>query len=228
MILLCLAPGFAAPWGAQPGSAGTANQAGEADIRASQAVQAGDRLITVGRFRFRIVRVAFDTTATGFVPEGMGPKDLVMFVECELVSGRRDDFQSLTVVLDRGSGRRSKASVLFSGGMMKALTALAIETVSYAYRPKNSNIAWAFVVNETEADFTLIFPTGAGVDLAPWIKDLGAAMGDDRHLQASVSRRREARAMRASTGLTPMPGPSGTRIVPGPLSSMNGSMMSSL
>ena len=34
--------------------------------------------------------------------------------------------------------------------------------------------------------------------------------------------------MRDSTGLTPMPGPSGTRIVPGPLSSIAGSIRSSL
>lgn len=166
MVLpLCMSHAFAAPRAARPGSASTPG------IRTSGTVQAADRQIAVGGFRFRIVRVAFDATATGFVPEDMGPKDRLMFVECELLSGHRDDFKGLTIVLDRGSGRRSRASVLFSGGMMKALTALTVKSASYDYRPANSNIAWAFVVQESEMDFSLIFPTGTAIELAPWIKD---------------------------------------------------------
>lgn len=165
VLTLALGYAFVAPQGALPGTAGAAG------IRTSGAVQAADQQIAVGRFRFRIVKVAFDTTATGFVPEDMGSNDLLMFVECELLSGRRDDFKGLTVVLDRGSGRRSKASILFSGGMMKALTALIVKSAAYDYRPANSNIAWAFVVHEAEGDFALIFPTGAVIDLAPWIED---------------------------------------------------------
>ena len=43
-----------------------------------------------------------------------------------------------------------------------------------------------------------------------------------------VSLFRVARRIRSSTGWTPIPGPWGTRIVPGPLSSMKGSIRSSL
>lgn len=165
MILpLCLAGAFAAPSGAPPGPAGITS-------RRCEAVQAADRPITVGDLRFRIVRIAFDTTATGFVPEDMGPKDLLMFVECELLSGRRDEFKALAIALDKGSGRRSGAAALFSDGMMKALTALTVKSSSYGYRPADSSVAWAFVVQEDERDFSLVFPAGIVVDLRPWIKD---------------------------------------------------------
>ena len=137
-----------------------------------QAVLPGpDHHIAISGFLFRIARVAFDTTAMGFVPEDMGPKDQLMFVEFELLSGNRDDFKGLAITLDGGSGRRSKAAVLVSGGMMKALSALTIKSVSSRYRPENTNIAWAFVVQEVERDFFLTFPTGDVVSLAPLIKE---------------------------------------------------------
>lgn len=164
ILPLCLGGAFAAPPGAPPVPPGIA-------LRRCEAVQAADRPITVGDLRFRIARVAFDTTATGFVPEDMGPKDLLMFVECELLSGRRDEFKSLALALDEGSGRRSGAAVLFSDGMMKALTALVLKSSSYSYQPADSSVAWAFVVHEDERDFSLVFPTGTVVDLGPWIED---------------------------------------------------------
>lgn len=174
ILPLCLNCALAASSGALQGPAGNVIRVGRArepGVRKSQAAQAADQRITVGGFQFRIVRVAFDKTAMGFVPEGIGPKELLMFVECELLSGRRDDFKALSVLLDRGSGRRSKAAALFSGGMMKALTALAVKSASYDYRPAKSNVTWAFVVHEAEKDLALIFPTGPVVDLTPWIED---------------------------------------------------------
>ena len=126
-----------------------------------------DRLVAIGGFLFRIARVAFDTTAMGFVPEDMGPKDRLMFVEFELLSGNRDDFMGLAITLDSGRGRRSKAAALISGGMMKALSALTIKSASSRYRPDSTNIAWAFVVREGDRDFFLTFPTGDVVSLGP-------------------------------------------------------------
>jgi hypothetical protein len=165
---------FTAPPGMQAGSSGTDHQILAAPALmawAQKVVQAGDLPITVGGFRFRIARVAFDTTAMGFVPEGMGPKDRLMFVEFELLSGNRDDFKGLMITLDKGSGRRTKAALLASGGMMKALSDLTIKSASSRYRPENENIAWAYVVQEGETDFFLTFPTGEVIGLAPLIKE---------------------------------------------------------
>ena len=160
ITLLCLGFIFAAPEGTQTVSS-SPNQ---------KIFMAGDLPLSIGGFRFRIARVAFDSTAMGFVPEGMGPKGRLMFVEFELLSGNRDDFKGLMITLDRGSGRRAKAAVLASGGMMKALSDLTIKSVSFGYRPENANIAWAYVVQEGETDFFLIFPTGEVIGLAPRIK----------------------------------------------------------
>lgn len=161
ITLLCLGFIFAAPEGTQTGSYNPSHKIS----------MAGDLPISAGGFRFRIARVAFDTTAMGFVPEGMGPKDRLMFVEFELLSGNRDDFKGLVITVDRGSGRRAKAAVLASGGMMKALSDLTFKSVSIRYRPENANIAWAYVVQEDGTDFFLIFPTGEVIGLAPLIKE---------------------------------------------------------
>ena len=185
MILpLFVGDGLAALLGAHSEPVGIAFQlcdAGVPGIGMSETVQAADRQITVGSFRFRIVRVAFDTTATGFVPEDLGPKDLLMFVECQLLSGNRDEFKGLSIVLDKGPGGRSRPVALFSEGMMKALTALTVKSASFDYRPADSNIVWAFIVQEAEGDFTLIFPTGTVVDLAPWIEGRNEEIGETRH-----------------------------------------------
>jgi hypothetical protein len=173
-MLLGLGFIFTVPPGLQAGSSGTDHQilvASALKAWAQKVVQAGDLPITIGGFRFRIARVAFDTTAMGFVPEDMGPKDLLMFVEFELLSGNRDDFKGLGITLDGGLGTRSKAAVLASGGMMKALSALTIKSLSSLYLPENANIAWAFVVKEGERDFFLTFPTGDVISLAPLIKE---------------------------------------------------------
>jgi hypothetical protein len=177
--------GYSAPTGAPARSA----PAPQDQVR--KALQAADRPWAVGPFRFRIARVAFDSTAMGFIPEGMAPGDRLIFVECELLSGDREDFKGLVLILRSGSGRRSKAAVLLSEGMMKALTALTIKASSYAYRPERSHIAWAFVVPEFERDFFLIFPTGTVIDLSPLIKEDRAETvraGDHRmaHLSAAA------------------------------------------
>lgn len=133
-------------------------------------VQAGDSPLCIGGFRFRIVRVGFDSSAMGFVPADMSPKERLIFVECELLSGNRYDFKNLEITLSSGSGQRSKAVVLISGGMMKALSSLTIADMSYSFQPENENIAWAYVVQESESDFFLTFPAGEVISLAPFIR----------------------------------------------------------
>ncbi len=136
-----------------------------------KALQAGDSPMSIGGFRFRIVRVGFDATAMGFVPEDMSPNERLMFVEFELLSGNRDEFKSLEITRSGGSGKRSKAAVLVSGGMMKALSALTLTSVSPVFQPEKANVTWAFVVQEGASDFFLTFPTGDVISLAPLIKN---------------------------------------------------------
>jgi len=135
--------------------------------------------MSIGAFRFRIVRVGYDATAMGFVPEDMSPKERLIFVEFELLSGNREDFKSLEITVSSASGKKSKAAVLVSGGMMKALLALTMTNISPGFQPEKANVAWAFVVQKDETDLSLAFPTGDVISLAPLLrKD-----SQDRYLQ---------------------------------------------
>lgn len=141
---------------------------------AQKALRAGDSPISVGAFRFRIVRAGFDATAMGFVPEDMSPQERLIFVEFELLSGNRDDFKGLELTVSGASGKKSKAAVLVSEGMMKALSALTMTNASPGFQPEKTNVAWAFVVQKDETDFSLAFPTGDVISLAPLLKKVGS------------------------------------------------------
>lgn len=173
-MLLVLVLIFTAPAGLPLASSGPHDPVSAASApkgRAQRSVRSGDSPMSIGGFLFRIARVAFDATAMGFVPENMGPKDRLMFIEFELLSGNRDDFMGLVITLSGGSGKRTKPAVLASGGLMKTLSAMTITSAPSRYRPENANIAWAYVVPEGERDFFLTFPTGDVVSLAPLIKE---------------------------------------------------------
>ena len=127
--------------------------------------------IAVGDFQFRIVKVAFDRTAMGFVPEDMGPADWLMFVEFELLSGHPADFRKLQIVVSDGRGRKLKPVLLAAGDMIEMLSSMTMRNASSNYRPEATNIAWAYVVPERASVFCLNFPTGEVISLAPLIKD---------------------------------------------------------
>jgi hypothetical protein len=135
---------------------------------------AGDSPIAAAAFRFRIVRVAFDTTTMGFVPESLGPKERIFFVEFELLSGDREDFKNLLIILSDGSGRRAEPVALALGGAMKTLVPMTSRSGASHYRPDATSIAWAYVIQEGEREFFLTFPTGEIIDLAPLIRDMAA------------------------------------------------------
>jgi hypothetical protein len=141
-----------------------------ADTAAQKAVPASQSSITTGNFKFRIVRVGFDETAMGFVPANMGKGDQVMFVESELLTGNIEAFKSLEITVSHGSGQKSKAFILISGGMMQMLATVTMKGASSDYQPGEDNVTWAYVVPKGADKLYLNFPTGEVIDLIPFIK----------------------------------------------------------
>jgi hypothetical protein len=141
-----------------------------ADTPAQKAISASEASITIGDFKFRIVEVVFDKTAMGLVPVDMGADDQVMFVESELLAGNIEAFKSLEITVSHGSGRKSKAFILISGGMMQMLATVTMKGASSDYRPGEDNVTWAYVVPKGVHKLYLNFPTGEVIDLIPFIK----------------------------------------------------------
>jgi hypothetical protein len=140
-----------------------------ADTAAQKAIPALQSPITIGDFKFRIVGVVFDKTAMGFTPVNMDESDQVMFVEFELLTGNKEAFKSLEITVSNGSGQKSKAFILISGGMMQMLATVAMKGVSSGYQPGEDNVTWAFVVPKGVDKLYLNFSTGEVVDLKPFI-----------------------------------------------------------
>lgn len=134
------------------------------------AIPASNAAMTIVDFRFRIVGVVFDKTALGLVPVDIAASDRVMLVEFELLSGNRDAFRNLQISLVGPSGQKLNAIIMASNGMIKALTAVTIKSVSSRYQPAKNNIAWAYVVPKGANELFLNFPAGESVDLSPLIK----------------------------------------------------------
>lgn len=140
-----------------------------ADTAAQKAIPASEASISIGDFKFRIVEVVFDKTAMGFTPVNMDKGDQVMFVEFELLAGNKEAFKSLEITVSHGSGQKSKAVILISGGMMQMLATVTMKGVSSDYQPGKDNIVWAYVVPKGVDKLYLNFPTGEVVDLTPFI-----------------------------------------------------------
>ena len=137
---------------------------------AQKAIPASKESITIGDFKFRISTVAFNKTAMGFIPVNMNEGDQVMFVEFELLEGSKESFIELEITVSCGSGQKSNAFILISGGMMKMLATVIMKRASSDYKPGKNNIAWAYVVPKSVDKLYLNFPSGEIVDLAPFIK----------------------------------------------------------
>ncbi len=127
--------------------------------------------LTVAGFQFRIVKIAFATSAMGFVPKDMASSERLMFVEFELLSGKREDFKSLQILVSHASVKKLKAVAVANGGMMKMLSPMTMKKASSDYRPEDTKIAWAYVVPKNKEDFLLHFPTGEVISLAPLIRE---------------------------------------------------------
>jgi hypothetical protein len=138
---------------------------------AQAAVPTSKTIFTIGGFEFRICEVVFCDTAGGFVPLDMGVDDQVMFVEFELLSGKKEVFQSLHIRVKDSSGQKSNAFILASGGTMQMLSAVNMKSASSEYQPKKDNIAWAYLVKKDVNELYLNFPTGEVIELMPLIKE---------------------------------------------------------
>ena len=138
---------------------------------AQKTIPDAQTVFTVAGFKFRIVKIAFAASAMGFIPKDMASSDRLMFVEFELLSGNREDFKSLQIVVSYGPMRKLKAIALAEGGMMKMLSLMVMKNASSDYRPEKTNIAWAYVVPKGTTDFLLNFPTGEVISLAPLITE---------------------------------------------------------
>jgi hypothetical protein len=136
-------------------------------VPAQRALSASKERLEIEGFTFRIARVAFDDTAMGFVPVEMSTDDRVMFVEFELMEGSKESFKSLEITISCGSGRKSKAFLLTSDGIMKMLATVILKSSKTSYEPKKENIALVYVVPKRADKLQLNFPTGEIIDLNP-------------------------------------------------------------
>jgi hypothetical protein len=140
-----------------------------ADTAAQKAIPALQSAITIGDFKFRIVRIVFDETAMGFVPVDMTADDQVIFVEFELLAGKKECFKGLEITISHGFGRKSRAIILISDGMIQMLTAVTMKGNSSDYQPGKDNVVWAYMVPKGVDKLYLNFPTGEVIDLKPFI-----------------------------------------------------------
>lgn len=123
--------------------------------------------IALSGFIFRIAKVAFAETAMGFVPVGMDDGDWLMFVEFELLEGDKKTFKRLEITVSGASGRKSKAVILTSDGIMQILAAVTLKNSVSTYEPGKDNITFVYAVPKGEDELDLNFPTGETIDLRP-------------------------------------------------------------
>ena len=140
------------------------------DSPAQKAIPASRESMAIGGFIFRIASVTFDETAMDFVPVGMSEGDRVMFVEFELLEGDKDFFKDLEITASCASGRKSKAFILTSGGIMQMLATVTLRNSGSIHEPGRDNITFVYAVPKGADGLHLNFPTGETIDLTPLIK----------------------------------------------------------
>lgn len=139
-------------------------------IMIQKIIPASEKSITVNNFKFRVVKVAFDKTAMGFVPLNMAKDQKILSVELEILSGSKDSFKGLDLLLADGSGKKYKPIIQISGSIILLLSDVIVKEPFPDYRPETDTIVWSYVVSEHFDEFYLVFPTGLAVDLCPLIK----------------------------------------------------------
>lgn len=132
-----------------------------------QAFSASDDVIAIGGFEFHVVQTAFENSVMGMKPAGGGS---ILFVELELLSGAKGDFEEMQPVLESASGTTSKPVALISGGYVKTLTSLTYTGESTSYQPDPENVTWAFTAARNASELYLVFPGEGKVDLSPVLK----------------------------------------------------------
>jgi hypothetical protein len=124
---------------------------------------------TIEGFEFRIVKVAFSETASGFVPKDMALGDHVVWVEFELLSGDQEAFEGQKINLTDGSGETRNAFILVSRGYQHMLKTVTMRSASQRYQPGKDCIVWAYAFPKSSDSLFLSFPTGEVVVLSPYM-----------------------------------------------------------
>ena len=139
-------------------------------LRFQKIIPASEESIIEGDFKFRIVKVAFDKTAMGFVPLNMAKDQQILSVELEILSGSKDSFKGLGLLLADGSGKKYEAVIQISGSIILLLSDVILREPPSDYRPEKDTIVWSYMVSKYNNEFYLIFPSGLVVDLCPLIR----------------------------------------------------------
>ncbi len=132
-----------------------------------QAFSASDDVIAISGFEFHVVQTAYETSVMGMKPAGGGS---ILFVELELLSGIKAEFEEMQPGLESASGTASKPVALISGGYVKTMTSLTYTGESTSYQPDPENVTWAFTTAGNASELYLVFPSGEKVDLSPLLK----------------------------------------------------------
>jgi hypothetical protein len=169
----CATPGFLELSQTQTTGAviqANASPLSDQDSPAQKVIPASRESMAIDGFKFRIAAVTFDETAMGFVPVGMSEGDRVMFVEFEVLEDSKDSFKDLEITISCASGRKSKAFILTSGGIMQMLATVTLRNSGSTHEPGKDNITFVYAVPKGADGLHLHFPTGETIDLAPLIK----------------------------------------------------------
>jgi hypothetical protein len=135
-----------------------------------QAIPASQESIEIGEFSFGIVKTASEGSVMGMKPNGMKSNDRILFVEFELLSGDRGNFEGLELSLEDASGVSSDPIALITSGQIRTLTSMSLTGESTFYKPNPENVTWAFVAAKNVEELYLVFPGGEKVDLSPLLK----------------------------------------------------------
>jgi hypothetical protein len=169
----CAAPGFLELSRTQTTGAVIQSNAfphSDQETPAQKAIPASREAMAIGGFKFRIAGVTFDETAMGFVPVGMSEGDRMMFVEFELQEGDKKTFKNLEITVSCASGRKSKAIILTSDGIMQMLATVTLRNSGSTHEPGRDNITFVYAVPKGADGLHRHFPAGETIDLTPLIK----------------------------------------------------------
>jgi len=126
--------------------------------------------ISINGFTCVLTAVVLDETAMGFVPANMTESEKIIWVEFKLLSGDREGFKQLGLLLDYGAEQKAKPCLLFSRNVTKMLATVTLKSTAAFYKPKQESIAWAFMLPKNLEKLVITFPSGTSLDLDLYLK----------------------------------------------------------
>lgn len=130
-------------------------------------VPASQESITVGEFKFRVVRIALDEAIFGMVPNSMGDGDQIIFLEFELTAGENEAFANLRPAIVLGSGVKQQAAAWIGDKNVYTLTDMTYTGAASEFSPTETLVALAFVIPKNPGALLLEFSSGVLIDLMP-------------------------------------------------------------